>query len=260
VNNTKPTSFDPEMVRALGRLDWIAQAVLEGFRQGQHRSAAKGFSSEFSEHRPYTPGNDLRFLDWRVYARTDKLYVKSFQAETSLECLLVLDASRSMAWRWEDRTTKLEYAVVMFAILTCMLTSQDDLVGLAVHDAANMHFVPRSGRRTQFERILSVLGQVRPSGAQTFPALIRSLTGVRRHKGQIIVCSDLEDERTGIEETLPLLAAGKDEVLLLHLLDRSEIDLPFAEDTTHQPRRTGAGSFRPARRRRSEDGRHGEGD
>jgi len=231
-SGTEPL-FSPERIRQLGRLDWIAEAIVNGLEHGLHRSHRKGFSSEFSDYKAYTPGDDTRFIDWRVYVRTERLFVRCFEAETSLECLLLLDASQSMAWRWQNTVSKLDYGTVLCAAFTYLLTGQDDQVGLAVHDARRMRFVPLSSRRTQFERVLGVLGHVDPGSASTFPALVDFVAELRKHRGQIILISDLEEEKEDLEHGLMQLAARDDEVMVLHLLDRAEVQPPFPDATTH---------------------------
>jgi len=226
------TQFDPDVVRQLGRIDIIARVIVSGVRRGLHRSRRRGFSSEFSDFNPYTPGDDLRLLDWRLYARTDRLFVKRFEAETNVELMLLLDASASMAWRWQDTISKLEYAANLLAAFACLHMRQQDQVGLLVHDATSLHHLPPRCRRAQLEAIFSALDELSPGNASTFPILVDSLARLRRHRGIVIACSDLEEEEDSLRAALRELAGTGNEIILFHLLDEAETTLPF-EDATH---------------------------
>jgi len=232
--------FDPEILQQLGRIDLIVSIIVDGVRQGLHRTRRRGFSTEFSDFKLYVPGDDLRLLDWRIYARTDRLFVKCFEAETSLELMLVLDATASMAWRWEQRISKLEYATNLLAALACIHMKQQDQVGLLVHDARELHHLPPRCRRTQLNAIFALLEEVEPGHANTFALLVDSLSTVKRHRGLVIACSDLEEDESTIEASLKTLAGAEDEVILFHLLDQAEIELPFAQITHLRDSETGA--------------------
>ncbi len=225
--------FDPHIVHQLGRIDLIAREVSFGVYQGLHRSPRRGFSTEFNDFRPYTPNDDLRFLDWRLYARTDRLFVKCFEAETTQEALMVLDASRSMAWRWEDRISKLEYSANLLAALAGILMRQRDPVGLVIHDAQTLHALPPRASRTQLEHMCAVLSSLEPGSAELFPFLVEQLTAMRRHRGLLMVCADLEEDEQRAARALVRLAATGDEIILFHVLDEAEVALPFSRDATY---------------------------
>jgi uncharacterized protein (DUF58 family) len=232
--------FDPEVLQQMGRIDLIARAIVDGLREGMHSSRRRGFSTEFSDFRPYVPGDDLRFLDWALYARTERLYVKCFEAETNLEAMLLLDATRSMAWRWQDNISKLEYAANLLAALACLHVQNHDQVGLLVHDADGIQFMPPRARRTQLERMLAILEGVQPSAGDVMRATAEELATAKRHRGRIVVCSDLMEEQEHVKQALPLLTANEDEVFLFHILDRAEIELPFEGATHLRDSETGA--------------------
>ena len=225
-------TLDPEILQGLGRLDLIGKVIANALRQGQRRSLQRGFSTEFSDYKPYTPGDDLRFLDWRVYARTDRLLTRKYEAETSFESILLLDASKSMAWQWKSTVTKLQYGINLFAAVTYLHIEKQDQVGLLINDANQIHFVPPRSTRTQLNRIYEILADIEPGAAGTFSGLVKALTPLKRHRGQIVVCSDLEEDEEEIEGAMEMLAAREDEVVVLHLLDRAEMELPF-EGSTH---------------------------
>ncbi|NQZ66986.1 MAG: DUF58 domain-containing protein, partial [Lentisphaeria bacterium] len=181
--------FDPELLRQLGRIDIISKVIVDGLKQGGRKSRRKGFSSEFSDYKPYVEGDDLRLLDWRLYARTEKLYVKRFEAETSLEILLLMDATASMAWRWEDSISKLEYSANLMAAIAGIHIQQQDQVGLLVYDADDMHHLPPRARNTQLDLIFSVLAGLKPGAADSFEILVNSLNEMKHHRGRIIICT-----------------------------------------------------------------------
>ncbi len=228
-----PHRFDPAVLQTLGRLDLIAKVIVNGLRQGQHRSHRRGFSTEFSDFNPYTPGDDLRFLDWRLYARTDRLFTKRFEAETNLEVTLMLDATASMAWSWQQSIDKLRYGINLLAALACLHMRQNDLVGLLVHDARDLHHLPPRSRRSHLDAMFATLDGVQPGHAEAFPRMIDSLAQFRRHRGRLIICSDLEEDEGRIGKSLEAVAGHQDEVIMLHLLHQAEIDLPFDDGATH---------------------------
>ncbi|MEM7397012.1 MAG: DUF58 domain-containing protein, partial [Verrucomicrobiota bacterium] len=153
-------------------------------------------------------------------------------AETDIEVMLLLDASRSMAWRWEDQVSKLEYAATLLAALTFLYMRQHDQVGLMVHDAEDLHYLPPRCRRAQIEEIYVTLDGVQPGAADTFTQLVKDVAERKRHRGHILICSDLEENDEQIEVALKTLSVREDEVMIIHLLDQAEIELPFA-DATH---------------------------
>jgi uncharacterized protein (DUF58 family) len=221
-----------EFLGQLGRIDLVGKLIGDALLQGLRRSRKHGFSTEFSDYKSYTPGDDLRFLDWRVFARTDRLLTRKYEAETSLESMLLLDASRSMAWQWEESTSKLEYGIHLFAAMAYLHIGNQDRVGLMVSDASALHFLPPRSNQTQLDQIYHLLSEVRPSAGSTLPAMIEAVAPLKKHRGQIVICSDLEEEESGIETAFEWLAGRKDEIVVIHLLDQAEVELPF-RGTTH---------------------------
>jgi uncharacterized protein (DUF58 family) len=224
--------FDPEIAQQLGRIDLIAQMLATSFLQGLRRSRRHGFSSEFSEYKPYVPGDDLRLLDWRIYARSGKLFVRRFEAETELEHLLILDATASMAWQWEQSITKLQYGANILAAIACICMRHQDKAGLMVHDAEELHFLPPRCRREQLDDMFCLLENIRPGGGDALPELIKGLAGARRHRGMVIICSDLEEDEEGTAIALEMLSLTDDRACIIHLLDKAEENIPF-DSVTH---------------------------
>src|SRR4051794_14013938 len=154
----------PEVIRQVARLDLRAKFIVEGFLAGLHASPFHGFSVEFSEHRRYVPGDDLKDLDWTVFAKTDKYYLKKFQAETNLTGYLAMDLSASMAYTYRQELTKFDYGICLAAALGYLMIHQQDPVGLVAFDTAIRTSLPPRSRRTQLGTMLSVLANLRPSG------------------------------------------------------------------------------------------------
>ena len=232
--------FDPEILRQLGRIDLVARTIAEGAQWGQNRSRRHGFSTEFSEFRPYAVGDDIRFVDWHVYARTDRMYVKCFEAETCLDVCLLLDATKSMAWQWRDTITKLEYGTNLLAALACLHMKQHDPVSLLVYDARDAHYLPPRCRRPHLDEMFAVLASLQPGRADALLYLINELGRRRRHRGRVIICSDLMENERELVTALTRLASTGDDCILIHILDRAEIELPFGGATHLQDSETGA--------------------
>lgn len=230
----KNEEFDPAVVSRIGRLDWIARMLIDGNRHGFHQSRQKGFSTEFSEHKPYAHGDDPRFLDWRLYARTRKPYVRCFEAETDMECCLILDSSSSMAWKGKDGISKLDYARNLAAALVYYFLSNQDRVGLVVMgDGGSPRVVSPSSRRSQLPGLLAVLEALAPFRRPVLADLGHTCLDQLGKRGQIIIFSDLEEDRDATAPVLIDLAAIGHEVLLVHVLHSDEVRLPFDLNTTH---------------------------
>ncbi len=181
----------PEVIRQISRLDLRAQFVVSGFLQGLHASPFHGFSVEFSEHRKYTAGDDPKDIDWLVYAKTDKYYVKKFEAETNITGYLVMDLSQSMAYTYRQELTKFEYAICLAAALCYLMVYQQDPVGLITFDEKIRNSVAPKSKRTQLGTVLSVLANLRPSGHTDIPHSLTQLAAMLKHKSLVMLFSDL---------------------------------------------------------------------
>src|SRR5919109_3401031 len=181
----------PEVIRQISRLDLRAQFIVKGFFQGLHASPFHGFSVEFSEHRKYTPGDDPQDIDWLVYAKTDKYYVKKFEAETNITGYLVMDLSESMAYTYRRETTKFEYAICLAAALGYLMIHQQDPVGLVAFDTGIRTALPPRSKRTQLGNILSVLANLHPTGQTDIGGALFHLASLIRGKCLVMVFSDL---------------------------------------------------------------------
>ena len=226
---TRADLVDPSSLAALGRIEVVARWVVEGFMTGLHRSPKKGFSVEFAEHRPYMPGDDLRYLDWRVVARADKWLIKQFEEETNLRATIVLDVSKSMNWTGAPaRLTKLAYAERVAAAITWLLLRQRDAVGLIRFDSEVRSVIPPRARSAQWRRIIGALeAPGSGKGSDASGALMQAARMVGR-PGMVVVISDLlVDEDEMIKAVSVLRAVGHD-VTVLHILDPTERDLTIA--------------------------------
>ena len=220
--------LSPRELAALGGLEFVARQVVEGFISGLHRSPHRGFSVEFAEHRMYQPGDDLRYIDWRMYGRSDRYYIKQFEEETNLRAYLLLDVSASMAWTSAPGSLppKLWYAKQLAASLALMLVRQGDAVGLLTFDSAmRAHVSPRGGRR-HWHELLRTLVPVTAGGRTDPGSALRDLAGRLRRRGLVILISDLLVDPDATRLALRYLRHRGHEVLVFHLLDPGERELP----------------------------------
>ncbi len=217
----------PEVIRQVARLDLRAKFIVEGFLAGLHASPFHGFSVEFSEHRKYVPGDDLKDLDWNIYAKTDKYYLKKYEAETNVTGYLVMDLSASMAYTYRQELTKFEYAICLAAALGYLMIHQQDPVGLVTFDTRIQACLPPRSKRTQLGNILSVLANLKPSGQTDIPHCLHQLAAMIRTKSLVMLFSDLLTEPGPVFESLHHLRHRGNEVILFHILDEAEVHFPF---------------------------------
>jgi uncharacterized protein (DUF58 family) len=217
----------PEVIRQVSRLDLRAKFIVEGFLAGLHASPFQGFSVEFSEHRKYTPGDDLKDLDWNIYAKTDKYYLKKFEAETNLVGHLVMDLSASMAYTYRQELTKFEYAICLAAALGYLMIHQQDPVGLVTFDTQIRTSLPPRSKRTQLGTMLAVLSNLRPAGQTDVAQCLHQLAAMVRGRGLIMLFSDLLTAPEPILQSLHHLRHRGHEIILFHILDEAEVHFPF---------------------------------
>jgi uncharacterized protein (DUF58 family) len=217
----------PEVINQIKRLDLRAQFVVKGFMQGLHASPYHGFSVEFSEHRKYTTGDDPKDIDWLVYAKTDKYYVKKFEAETTITGYLVVDASRSMGYTYRQQLTKFDYAVCLAAALCYLMIYQQDPVGLLTFDQKIRNSLAPKARRNHLGDVLSLLANLRPEGETDIANSLVQVAAMLRHASLVMVFSDLLAEPEPVLESLYRLRHGGHDVILFHVLDEAEAQFPF---------------------------------
>jgi len=218
--------LDPATVQKIGSLSLVAHRAIEGLRTGAHRSVLRGFSTEFAHHRPYTTGDGIRHVDWRVYGRSERYYTKLYEAENNFEAHLLLDASSSMRYGLGS-LTKLEYAKYLAASLAYLIIEQRDSVGLAVYDSVLRGYVPPSSSRAVIERIDELLRATKPEPRTDLGALLDEFAQRIKRRGFVLVFSDLFDEPDKIAKGLDHLRFRGQNVILFHTLDPDELKFPF---------------------------------
>jgi uncharacterized protein (DUF58 family) len=227
---------DPAALAALGRIEVVARWIVDGFMAGLHRSPRKGFSVEFAEYRPYQPGDDPRYIDWKIAARADRWVVRQYEEETNLRATIVLDVSRSMAWKGSPaRLTKLEYSERLAAAIALLLLKQRDAVGIVRFDDQVRSAVPPRANRGQWRRVVAALEEPGAGLASAAGAGLRQAARLVRRRGLVIVISDLLLERAEIEDPLRSLRAAGHDVSVLHVLDPAERDFVLGEAVYHDP-------------------------
>lgn len=221
-------------IASIGRLEFLARGVVEGFISGKHRSPNKGFSVEFAEHRQYVPGDDLRNLDWRVLARKDRYYIKQYMEETNLRATILLDASGSMGYRGTTAAqldgqplSKLEYGQFVAAALTYLLVGQADAVGMVTLDTKQRCYLPAKARASQVRMILEQLERTQPGGDTLLAPLFDDIAERIPRRGLVIIISDMFDDITQIMKALHHFRYRRHEVILFHIMADEEITFPF---------------------------------
>jgi uncharacterized protein (DUF58 family) len=225
--STAERYLKPEVINRIKRLDLRAQFIVKGFLQGLHASPFHGFSVEFSEHRKYTPGDDPKDIDWLVYAKTDKYYVKKFEAETNITGYLVMDLSRSMGYTYRQELTKFDYAICLAAALCYLMIHQQDPVGLLTFDQKIRHSLKPKARRTHLGDVLSLLANLRPEGETDVARSLIQVAAMLRHASLVMIFSDLLADPEPVMESLYRLRHGGHDVILFHILDEAEVNFPF---------------------------------
>ena len=227
------TFLSPESLQQISRLDLRARMVIRGFLQGLHASPYQGFSVQFSEHRRYHPGDDPKLIDWLVYAKTDKYFVKRFEAETNLTGYLLMDLSASMGFTESQSMTKFEYATCLAASLTYLMTMQKDPVGLITFDEKVHAALPARSRRGHRGDVIARLSTLKPGGNTHLPACITQVAAMLKQHSLVMLFSDLLTDGDGggdIDELITALSRlrhGGHDVIVFHVLDEAEVRFPY---------------------------------
>ena len=228
--------LDPEALSKIHRLELIARGIVEGSVTGRHRSPYKGFSVEFAEHRQYTPGDDTRDLDWRVFGKTDRYYVKQYIEETNLRSVILLDASGSMRFTGSRaarhdgrRLSKFEYGQYLAASLAHLMIHQQDAVGLVTFDSEIRRYIPPRSRVSHLRIILQALNSARPGEDTSLARVFHDIAERAHRRSFIVIISDLFDELEPLLNALHHFRYRKHEVLLLHVMAEEELSFPFEQ-------------------------------
>jgi uncharacterized protein (DUF58 family) len=222
--------FDPTSLAKYGRLALVARTLVEGFLSGVHKSPYKGFSVEFAEHRQYYPGDEIRHIDWRVFGKTDRYYIKEYEEETNLKAHLLIDASGSMAYAGRN-PSKFQHAQYVAASLAYLMLHQHDAVGLVLHDTRIRQWIAPRASAKHLLHLLHTLQQTEPGGETSLAPLWHELAGQLSRRGLIVILSDCFDDVRLLIRALRHLRHRRHEVLLFHILAPEEIEFPFKKWT-----------------------------
>ena len=225
--NLPDTNYlDPEVLQRLGDLELVAREVVEGLRVGSHRSPLRGFSTEFAHHRQYSPGDAIRDLDWRVFARTDRYYTKLYEAETNFDCTILIDASASMNYA-SGKVSKLEYAKFLAASLAYVVLKQRDSVGLSVFDSEVRAYLPPRSAMGVILQIDQLLRDIKPTPKTSIAKQLHDIALMMKRRSFVVLISDLFSDVDDILAGLDHLRHDGHNVVVLHTLDPYEIEFPF---------------------------------
>ncbi|HZM15461.1 MAG TPA: DUF58 domain-containing protein [Candidatus Krumholzibacteria bacterium] len=253
--------LDPEVVSKLRNMELRARLVVEGFIQGLHRSPYHGFSVEFAEYRQYMPGDSPRFVDWKVYAKTDRYYMKVFEEETNLKCVLLLDKSASMGFAGKG-LSKLRWASLLAAAMGFLMLKQQDATGLVLFDDEIRDYVPARSVRAQLHEILGRLERVQPSERTNISVALHTMAERLKRRGLVVLISDLFDEPEKILKGLQHFRHRQHEVLVFHVLDDLERTFDYSQEArfvdleTHREIRTQPWFIKSEYRRKVEEWMH----
>ena len=227
---------DPKALARIGSLELLARTVVDGFINGLHKAPYLGVSVDFAEHRMYMPGDDIRFIDWRVFARTDRFYVKRFEADTNANFSVLFDVSRSMSFT-SGGVSKLDYGRYLAACLAYFCTKQRDRVGLVTFDDDIVTRVPPSAKH--LEVVLHTLDRIEAGRPGSFARPLFKATEFFKRRGVLLVISDFYDEPQAIVDALKPFRYGGNDLLVFHVLDPAEVDFPYDDATSFQDLETG---------------------
>jgi uncharacterized protein (DUF58 family) len=222
--------LDPAVLSSIRDLELVARVTVDGTVSGLHRSPFHGYTAEFSQYRHYRQGDDLKYIDWKLFARTDRLYTKQYRETTNMLAEVVVDASASMAYRGSAAVSKLEYARMLAAALSYLVAGQGDAIGLVTFDEKLREYIAPRGGRLHLRRILVSLSKLQPSGRTSSASALRRAVDLLKRRGLLLIVSDLYDEGEAVESELRRAIRIGHEVAVFHVLTRDEITLPFRSD------------------------------
>ena len=224
-------SLDPSLIAKLKSLEIKAKAVVEGFMAGYHKSPYHGFSVEFSQHRPYMQGDSIKNLDWKVFAKSERYYIKQYEEETNLIANIILDSSKSMNYKNLGEISKFEYSRILAASFTYLLLKQQDAVGLAIYSNQLKSYLRPKSKRTYLKQILAELENVEPNSTTQTSQSINSIVENVRTRGLVIIISDFLDDPIDVLAALKKFYYKKNEVIIFHVLDPIEKTFGFGRDS-----------------------------
>lgn len=220
----------PDVVAKLSNMELVARLVVEGFITGLHKSPYHGFSVEFAEHRQYMPGDEIKHIDWKIYGKTDRYYIKQFEEETNLKSYVVLDASKSMSYSSDGRMTKLEYASFIAAALAQLMVQQRDAVGLTIYDEKVRTYMPPHATKSYLREILRQLELIEASHKTATAESLHQIAERIKRRGLVIILSDLFDKPNEVMTAMRHFRHKKNEVIVMQVLDPMERSFAFGKD------------------------------
>lgn len=230
--------LDPEILTKISRLELRARMIVEGFISGMHRSPYRGFSVEFAAHREYVPGDDIRHIDWRLFARGDRLYVKQYEEETNLRTMVLLDCSKSMLYPEHARTrgstawrNKFDYAATLAASLIYLLMHQQDACGLVLFDREVREQIAPTSQTAQLRAMIDLIERRDPEGGTDVKMLLAKMADRLNHRGLVVLVSDLLTNVDDVIAGLQQLRHRRQDVIVMHVLDHDELNFPFNDNT-----------------------------
>jgi uncharacterized protein (DUF58 family) len=232
-------ALDPVLLTALTDLELVARVTVDGTLSGLHDSPFHGYSAEFSQYRHYRQGDDLKYVDWKLFARSDRLYTRQYRETTNLSAQIMVDASRSMAFTGRTGVAKLQYARLLAAALAHLIAAQGDAVGLVVYDTAIRTFVPSRVGQTHLRGVLTTLSRMEASGSTSASVALRRGCDLLKRRGLLIVISDLYDEDDAVESQLRRAVRMGHEVAVFQVLTRDELEFPFTADVEFEDLESG---------------------
>ncbi len=220
-------------VSRLSGLQLLAKRVVEGFASGLHRSPHKGLSVEFREHRPYVPGDDLRTIDWKLFGKTDRLYIREYEEETNVRCTLLVDCSGSMGYRGtrSDGLSKHDYAIRTAACLSWLMLQQQDSVGLVTFDTAIRRYIPPRARPRHLKHIMTELAAQQPGAETSLADVFHQIASRIQRRGLVMILSDLFGDVDQLMKALAHFRHARHEVIIFQIWDPDELDFPFRQWT-----------------------------
>jgi uncharacterized protein (DUF58 family) len=222
--------LDPHVLDRIKRLELRARMVVEGFITGMHRSPFNGFAIEFAGHREYSPGDELKHIDWKVWSKTDRFYIKEYEEETNLKCTVVVDSSKSMAYG-EPGWSKFDYAATAAASLAHLLQQQQDSVGLVTFSTKVTNNLPASSRSNHLRLMVHTLDEMSPDDKTDVADVFVELAGQIRQRGIVAIFSDLFVDEETLKEALQQFRLRRHDVILFHIMHSDELGFPFDENT-----------------------------
>ena len=222
--------LNPSIIPKINSLELRARLVVEGFMVGLHKSPYHGFSVEFTQHRPYMQGDSLKDVDWKVYGKTEKFYIKQYEEETNLKSYILLDVSKSMSFSSADSISKLDYASTLAAALSYLMIKQQDAAGLTLYSNRIVQHLPPKAARPYLQQILKTLSLANPSDTTNTATCLNSVAEKIKRKGLVIIISDLFDDVSSIISALKHFSYNKNEVIVFQILDPMERSFAFGRD------------------------------